>query len=183
MAHITDKPYIDSGNIPVFLNALSLKLRNLYGDVEINLLVVGGSALAIKYNLRGTVDIDAYTAFGRNIKGSIEDVAKEYNIFTDWLNYDFAYTESFSRRLESDAIFYRNFNKILNVYVVSDISQLCMKATAWRRKDVEDVKFLVATLKNNGCTFEDFLNQFQWLYGDSVKLRYEPSRKIQKLFK
>lgn len=79
-------------------------------------------------------------------------------------------------------MYYATYNNILNVYVVSDLDQLCMKATAWRRKDISDVKFLVSKLKQGGYTYENFLRQFEYLYRGKVIMKPSAEGGIRRLF-
>ena len=53
---------------------------------QVSVLIVGGSALALKYNCRGTVDIDADISYSGAISNSIRQVANLCNIPIDWLN-------------------------------------------------------------------------------------------------
>ena len=85
MAHQTDIPYIDSSNVLLLLNDLTIDLashHNMY-NTYVDVLVVGGSALALKYNFRSTVDIDADIRFSGSIKQSIDSVARKRSIPTD----------------------------------------------------------------------------------------------------
>lgn len=101
MVHLTNNPYINKDNMLIFLDKLAEKLidryRNTVGIIKI--LIVGGSALALKYNFRATVDIDTDIKFNHSLKGSIDNVVKYYNIPTDWINQDFCKSNSYSRKL------------------------------------------------------------------------------------
>lgn len=58
--HKTDIPYINKSNAEMFVAEFLKDFKYKFPNVELKMLIVGGSALAIKHNLRGTVDIDAY---------------------------------------------------------------------------------------------------------------------------
>lgn len=89
----------------------------------------------------------------------------------------------YSRRLEDKAIYFTTLQGILHIYLVCDIDQLCMKATAYRKKDLPDIKYLIGQCINQGFNFNDFLVNFKYLYGDSVALSYNAKSYIQKVFK
>lgn len=99
--HKTDIPYINNSNIVALIAQLYVELYNKYGESlpEIRVLVVGGSALALKYAFRSTVDIDADIRFSGEITSSINRVAVNNNIPNDWINQDFMKSESYSRRI------------------------------------------------------------------------------------
>ena len=69
------------------------------------MLIVGGAALALKYNFRMTVDIDADIDFTGAITDAINAAVYANNIPTDWLNWGFMNTYSYSRCLWNNAIF------------------------------------------------------------------------------
>lgn len=169
MAHLTTVKYINKENICIFLDRFALELSKKYSMAEpVNILIVGGSALALKYEFRSTVDIDADIRFNKLVSESINSVASYYNIPKDWINQDFMKSESYSRRLWDNAIFYGNIRGIINAYVVSDVDQLCMKLTAGRAKDNKDIVFLTYNLERMGIGYSSILERFKYLYGDRV---------------
>lgn len=184
MGHLTDKPYIHQGNILPLLNDLNTTLFRQYGSSlnSFNILIVGGAALAIKYNFRMTVDIDADIEFTGAVTNSINVVAKANNIPTDWLNWEFMNTESYSRRLWVNAIFLTTIGYI-NVYVVNDLDQLCMKAVSGRAKDLNDILFLVDKVCRQNYSYSAFKSEFEFLYGDFVSIKYSVRKKVEHLFK
>ena len=76
----------------------------------------------------------------------------------------------------------RQFNGSFN-NLVCDLDQLCMKATAYRKKDMDDIKYLVSILKRQGVNYSMFLERFEFLYGDSVRMTYSAKMGIEHLFK
>ena len=113
----------------IYLDKLAEKLldryRNTVGSIKI--LIVSGSALVLKYNFRATVDIDTDIKFRHSLKGSIDNVAKYYNIPSDWINQDFCKSTSYSKKLWDNAIPVDVLRGFMEIYVVSDLDQLCMK--------------------------------------------------------
>lgn len=185
MAHLTNIKYLNKSNILVYLDAFAFNMIKLHGgSINIPILIVGGSAIALKDGYRdATVDIDSYIKFSGNVSKAIGQVAKDYNIYSDWLNQDFAYSESYSRRLEDNAIYFTTLRNVLHIYLVCDLDQLCMKATAYRKKDIPDIKYLVKVLKNKGVSYHDFLSRFYYLYGDSVSMTHTARVGIERYFK
>lgn len=169
----------------VYLNAFANVLKSTYGsNLSINILIVGGSAIALKDGYRNaTVDIDSCIDFPYNISDAIRYVARAYNIYEDWLNQDFMYSESYSNRLFVNAKYYTTLEGILHIYLVDDLAQLCMKATAYRKKDISDIRYLITILKQRGITYEMFLQRFSFLYGDYVVMKLSAQRGIERLFK
>lgn len=184
MAHLTDVPYIGQGNIDRLINDLNTSMYGIYGSSmePFNMLIVGGAALAIKYNFRMTVDIDAEARFTRKIQDAIDMTARNNNIPKDWLNWGFMNTYSYSRRLWQNALPYKVFGYI-SVYVVSDLDQLCMKSVSGRKKDLGDIEFLVDKVCNQGYTYSQYMQEFALLYGDTVRVRSNIVRKVQTMFK
>lgn len=168
----------------MFLSDLNKVLVQNYSNTlsSFDILVVGGSALALKYNYRSTVDIDADIDFMRNITSSIQTVAKLRNIPTDWLNQDFVKAPSYSRRLRNKAVFYRQIGYI-NVYVVCNLDQLCMKMVSGRRKDFDDAEFLAEKVMLQNLHFSAVVENLKFLYGGTVEPDKKLTKRIQKLFK
>lgn len=185
MAHLTDIPYINHTNIITLLNdlAIDLKVTNPNLNAYVDILIVGGSALALKYNFRSTVDIDADIKFSGSITNCITSVARKRNIPTDWLNQDFTKSYSYSKFLWQNAIIVTTLQGYLRVYVVSDLDQLCMKVTAGRNKDFKDINKLLEELISRGCTYSIFMDRFKFLYGDYVKPNKQALSRVYKMFK
>lgn len=94
MAHLTTNKYLNDKNIMLYLNDFAEYMKNRYNNVSIPILIVGGSAIALKGGYRNaTVDIDSYIKFHGNFSDAINYVASKYDIFPDWLNQDVALTE------------------------------------------------------------------------------------------
>lgn len=184
MAHMTDKPYINNGNIPVYLDKLAEMLLERYKTTvgRIKILIVGGSALALKYNFRTTVDIDTDIQFRHSLKGSIDNVAKFYNIPTDWINQDFRKSISYSKRLWDNAVPVSILRDFMEIYVVSDLDQLCMKIVAGRQKDDRDIVFLTAKLVSDGCNYDMFVQRYKYLYSESIVPNKSTLNEVRKMF-
>lgn len=107
----------------------------------------------------------------------------KYGIYEDWLNQDFMYSTSYSKRLCENAIYYTTLNRMINVYVVNDLGQLCMKVISFRRKDFEDIRYLVGLLKHQGCNYKIFEERLMYLYGPQCRVTSQALGFVKRLFR
>lgn len=185
MAHLTDIPYLYGNNIMQYLDlfAKDLLLQHNYNLGHIKVLIVGGAALALKYNFRGTVDVDADIKFGGAIRRSVDNVSKYCNIPNDWLNQDFVKSYSFSRGLWDDAIYIRTLQNYLDIFVVSDISQLCMKLSSGRKKDIGDIELLIDKCYSKKIDEQMVLSRYDKLYGDRTSLKQNAVKVMKRRYR
>lgn len=180
--HQTDIPYIDKNNIGKFINSFISEVANKYGPtLELKMLIVGGSALAIKYGFRVTVDIDTDIKCNHSVKGSINKTAEKLGIPNDFINEDFTTSDSYSRKLWDNAILLKQYNANISIYVVSDLDQLCMKIVSARIKDDADIRMLTEKVRANGVKYGQLENRLKELYKGKVAvsarwLRYVKGR-------
>ena len=105
------------------------------GGSHIELILVGGGAIMLKYNFRNaTDDLDAM------IRGSISTLKEIANKVGDkndlvygWLNSDFSKTTSFSKELVLRSDFYKTFCGCLDVRIVPDKYLIAMKLVSGRK--------------------------------------------------
>lgn len=170
MAHLTDNPYMGANEIMMYLDTFARCLhRECSGNPPyVSILVMGGSALCLKYNYRLTVDIDADVKFPYNKRNAINEVAKLYNIPPDWINEDVMKSNSYSRLLWDNSVLCRVLYNFLEIRVVNDLDQLCMKATAGRVKDMQDIMVLIEKLVQAGFVFEQYQRRYEELYRGTV---------------
>lgn len=180
--HQTDIPYIDKNNIGKFINSFISEVANKYGPtLELKMLIVGGSALAIKYGFRATVDIDADIKCSHSVKGSINKAAEKLGVPSDFINEDFTTSDSYSRKLWDNAILLKQYNTDISIYVVSDVDQLCMKIVSARIKDDADIRMLTEKVRANGVKYTHIEERLKELYKGKVAvsarwLRYVKGR-------
>ncbi len=178
MGHLVSEEYLYRENIDEFLEALSKKIIEA-GVGRHRILVVGGAAMALKYeDGRSTVDIDICVREQNQLYSCCLAVAKEYNLPEDWINADVMHSNSFSYALFEKAELYKVFGDILEVFVTTDIDLYCMKLVSFRPKDVQDMEVLSESLKEKGLTKEDVIENFKRLYGDEYYLR-DDARKLR----
>jgi hypothetical protein len=144
-----------------------------------NILIVGGAAIALAHKDwgRATSDIDIVYRQQNKLYSCCLQVAKEFALAEDWVNADVMHSESFSINLFNHAIFYKCYNNILNVYIISDLDLFCMKLVSFRYKDMEDLTRLINKLNKSGIIYEDIVNEFIYLYGSTYFIQER-----QKLF-
>lgn len=173
--HMTDNPYLFQSNILPYMEELIKTMWSHYGeDVQADILIVGGSALAMKYNLRGTCDIDAEIRTNAGMVGQcIIETADRCGIFKDFVNSDFMKSYSYSRHIWGYVIPVNQYNNV-RVFVVNDIAQLVMKLVSGRTKDAKDASFLADICIKNGIRWSDIEQVHRNLYGDSYNTGMKP---------
>lgn len=159
-----------SRNIDKYLNRLSEVMINMnVGPHEI--LLVGGAAIALKYGFgRQTNDIDICFKSQNMLYACCKIVANQYGLPDDWINADVMHSQSFSSMLFNNATLVKIYRNILYVYVVSDIDLLCMKLVASRPKDLYDIRKYAKLLKKKGITYQNIIDEFKYLYGNTFLL-------------
>lgn len=169
MAHVTDRPYLNRKNMELYLDKLAVEILNR-GIGRTRILIVGGSAIALKHKFRNsTVDIDICIRENNGLYQCVLDVANKYKIPEDWINADVMHSLSFSYRLFENAQLHKVYRDILEVWVVSDLDLLCMKLKSGRVKDIEDAKHMVKILKKDGVklTQDTVRQRLVYLYSTS----------------
>ena len=178
MGHIVNEEYLYRENIDEYLEALARKIGEAGVGKHI-ILVVGGAAMAIKYqDGRSTVDIDICFREQNKLYSCCQGVAREYGLPNDWINADVMHSDSFSYMLFDKAELYKIFGNILEVYVARDIDLYCMKMVSFRPKDVQDLEVLSGKMKTEGVSKKDVIENFVRLYGDEYYLRNDSRKTI-----
>ncbi len=117
------------------LSELDLELNN-----PVSLLIAGGAALAMRWNLRYTNDVDVVSeGMTAEVRAAAARVGQRYGLREDWLN-DGA--KGFAPRLhtEPDLVF---SGEHLQTYTASAEYLLAMKLVSAREEDTGDIAFLV----------------------------------------
>ena len=106
---------------------------------QIEIVVVGGAALALRWNLRSTVDIDVISEHvPAALRNAAAIVAEEHGLAADWLN-DAA--KGFTPAMDALPSLVFSGDR-LAVYAASDRFLLAMKLFAARETDLVDCAFL-----------------------------------------
>lgn len=194
MAHLTTEEYLNRANIAELINELCNELvRNtayFKHERTIKILIAGGSAIALRSGQRNTCDIDADIKCSVSIRDCITRIAKKHNIPADWINQDFTSSPSYSRYIWDDAILIKrecnriNNNIVVEVYIISELSQLCLKAVAGRRKDMRDIKsMLVIMCQNSNFCYSMYARRMEELYANNQKAKMSAESLMQRMCK
>lgn len=163
MGHAAGYRFIFKENMQIYLEALGESIYRHYGNVTVDILMVGGSALILGHNFRNsTEDIDAYIKSQVDITACIDEITEKYSLPFDWMNTGFTNTESFSVNLLYNAILVGQF-KGLKVYKICDLDLFCMKLVSYRPKDKEDLKALLIDMPY--LTQDMIGDRLHYLYG------------------
>lgn len=177
MAHLVSEEYLSRENIDQYFETLADKIIET-GIGHHKILVVGGAAMALKYqDGRSTVDIDICFREQNNLYSCCQSVAAEYGLPDDWINADVMHSDSFSYALFEKAVLYKEYRNILEIYLADDLDLYCMKLVSFRPKDIQDMEVLASDLRKNGITKETVIENFVRLYGNEYLLRND-DRKI-----
>ena len=178
MAHLVSEEYLSRDNIEEYFEALAEKILET-GIGHHKILVVGGAAMALKYqDGRSTVDIDICFREQNDLYSCCQSVAADYGLPDDWINADVMHSDSFSYVLFEKAVLFKKYGEFLEIFVADDLDLYCMKLVSFRPKDVQDTEILAASLKNTGITKADVFANFVRLYGSEYLLRND-DRKIR----
>lgn len=154
-----------------YLKDLGKELKKEYGKhADIELIIVGGAAIALNHEFRETTkDIDGILARGTSsIKDAVYRVADKNNLSTDWLNFDFRNTTSYSSKLVGISKHYKTFGNVLEVRIVDDEYLVAMKLQSFRpyKYDRSDIIGLIS--ENPNITVENVKNACIFLYGSET---------------
>ena len=150
-----------------YFNDLSKEIKKTLGrNARIELIVVGGAAIALNYDFRdSTTDIDAYVSSGESIKDAIRRVADKHGISEEWLNDDFKRTTSYSPILTRTSNFYKTFNQVLSIRTVASEYLIAMKLKSFGpyKHDRSDITGIIAA--EPSMTIERIEKAVSDLYG------------------
>lgn len=168
--------YLNEENIDKYCEALSEEL--LKADLgEHKVLIVGGAAMALKFrDGRSTIDIDICIKEQNHLYDCCLKVADRFDLPEDWINADVMHSDSFSYALFDNAVLYKKYNDLLEVYVANDIDLYCMKLVSFRPKDVQDMQVLSEKLNADGVSKKDVEENFIRLYGDAYLMKNEVNK-------
>lgn len=181
--HNTDIPYLHRKNINQYFKRLSVYiLKGQLGKHQI--LIVGGAAIALTHRFsRQTVDIDMCFRHQNRLVECCNQVARDFNLPSDWINADFMHSDSYSRSLFDTAQLYKVYNGVLEVFVAPDLDIYCMKLVSFRRpKDINDLEKIGKRLKRKKITRKDILDNFVRLYGSTYLLKDAQKRYLYTIF-
>ena len=158
-------------NLDRYLNELSKEYKKLGGrNVPVEIVLIGGAAVIEKYGFRDmTTDIDAIIPAASIMKDAIYRVGVNNGIPEDWINADFIMTDSYSSHLNEHSLFYRTFNQVLHVRIVTGEYLIAMKLRAGRKykNDLSDIVGILSEHEKNGTpiSYEMIDHAVNTLYG------------------
>lgn len=158
-------------NLDLYLKELAKEYKKLVGrNMPAEIILIGGAAVIENYGFRDmTTDIDAVISAASAMKDAINHIGDRFDLPNGWLNADFQKTGSYSSKLLQYSSFYRTFNQVLNVRVVTGEYLIAMKLRAFRqyKNDLSDIIGVLAEHEKRGdpMTFERIEKAITDLYG------------------
>ena len=158
-------------NLDLYLKELAKEYKKLVGrNMPAEIILIGGAAIIESYGFRDmTTDVDAIISAASAMKDAINRIGDRYDLPNGWMNADFQKTESYSSKLLQYSSFYRTFNQVLNVRVVTGEYLVAMKLRAFRqyKNDLSDIIGVLAEHEKLGdsMTFERIEKAVTNLYG------------------
>ncbi len=135
-------------NLDLYFKELAKEYKRLVGGkMPAEIVLIGGAAIIESYGFRDmTADVDAIITAASAMKDAINLIGDRYGLPNGWLNADFQKTDSFSSKLLQYSAFYRTFNQVLNVRVVTGEYLIAMKLRAFRqyKNDLSDIIGILA---------------------------------------
>ena len=158
---------------------LSAAYRQNGGTAPVDLYIVGGSAIIMRFHYRqSTIDVDAYYQSNRALSQAILDVSKERGLPKDWLNDEYAHSPSFSERIVQYAELDEALgDELIHIRLLPDSYLIAVKLKSSRPEggDLDDIIRMIAEIRHRGdsITYEEIIEAYRNLYGDSFWHTYE----------
>lgn len=162
---------INKGNFDAIFNNLASTYEHLGGNENINIYLVGGTAIVLNFFYRqSTLDVDALFNTNNIFKEAIKIVGNDFKLANNWLNSDFVNTPSYSNEIIKKATLYNKYGKNINVYCLETKYLLAMKIKSSRPEggDIDDIiKMIYETrLNNKKLTYNEVIDAYKELYND-----------------
>lgn len=147
-------------NLDLYLKELAKEYKKLVGKaMPAEVILIGGAAIIENYGFRDmTTDVDAVINAASAMKDAINRVGDRFDLPNGWLNADFQKTGSYSGRIVQFSSFYKTFNQVLDVRVVTGEYLVAMKLRAFRqyKNDLSDIIGVLSEHEKRGdpITFE-----------------------------
>lgn len=150
------------------LYELAKKLNKVYKHQPVSITIVGGAAIILQSKCRDvTEDIDIVKDKLLDIKQSALEISEKFDLNNDWINDNFMYSKSFSKRYVKYMKPYKTIYN-LSIYILDLKAIACMKMIAGRNgtNDISDIKNII---KETNLTKEESVQILSNLYGDDYK--------------
>ena len=158
-------------NLDLYLKELAKEYKKLVGkNMPAEIILIGGAAIIESYGFRDmTTDVDAIITAASAMKDAINLIGDRYDLPQGWLNSDFQKIDSYSNQLLQYSSFYKTFNQVLNLRIVTGEYLIAMKLRAFRqyKNDLYDVIGVLAEheKRGDGITIERIDRAVENLYG------------------
>ena len=158
-------------NLDLYLKELAKEYKKLVGkNMPAEIILIGGAAIIESYGFRDmTTDVDAIITAVSAMKDAINLIGDRYDLPQGWLNSDFQKIDSYSNQLLQYSSFYKTFNQVLNLRIVTGEYLIAMKLRAFRqyKNDLSDVIGVLAEheKRGDGITIERIDRAVENLYG------------------
>ena len=138
-----DEKILKKENLNYYLNELSKEYKKLVGRKgSAEIILIGGAAVIENYDFRDmTTDIDAILNASSAMKDAINRIRDRFELPNGWMNDEFKNTDSYSSKLIQYSTFYKTFNQVLNVRIVTGEYLIAMKLRSFRKykNDLSDI--------------------------------------------
>ena len=158
-------------NLDLYLKELAKEYKKLAGkNMPAEIILIGGAAVIENYGFRDmTTDIDAIISAASAMKDAVNHIGDRFDLPNGWLNADFQNTGSYSSKLFQYSSFYRTFNQVLNIRIVTGEYLIAMKLRAFRqyKNDLSDIIGVLEEHEKRGdpMTFDRIETAVNNLYG------------------
>ena len=159
-------------NLDLYLKEVAREYRRQAGKgMPAELILIGGASILINYSFRGmTTDVDALILASSAMADAISRVEEKFGLPHGWLNADFTRTESYSPKLKTFSVYYKEYANVLTLRTVSAEYLIAMKLRSGRlyKNDMSDVLGILAEheKRGNSITMEQIQKAVCDLYGD-----------------
>ena len=166
-----DEKILKKENLNYYLNELSKEYKKLVGRKgSAEIILIGGAAVIENYDFRDmTTDIDAILNASSAMKDAINRIRDRFELPNGWMNDDFKNTDSYSSKLIQYSSFYKTFNQVLNVRIVTGEYLIAMKLRSFRKykNDLSDIIGILNEHEKRGnpISFEMIERAVRDLYG------------------
>ncbi len=163
-------------NLDLYLKELGKEYRKSAGKgMPAEIILIGGAAILANYGFREmTTDVDAIINAASSMKDAINKVGDKFNLPNGWLNSDFMKTASYTPKLSTYSVHYKEFSNVLQVRTVSAEYLIAMKLMAGRKykNDLSDIVGILAEHQKRGTpiTMDIIKTAVANLYGSWDKL-------------
>lgn len=175
MTHV-DKTVLNAETIWPILKEWAKQYKKKCGNIPAEIIIVGGGSIVLNYGFRdATMDLDVVMKAASGVKDAILTVADKFNLPEDWMNSDFEFLSSYSRKIPQISCYYGTLNYgQIEIRTVKAEYLIAMKMQSGRTygNDISDIIGILYSEKeqNNTITFSQIVEAGRFLYEDKFKV-------------